>query len=217
MTPTLVTGSENGGDLSARKTMQEPATPVTFLLLPSEIRRFIFQILFRNLKVKLHKRDQSNGQYLCSVMRVCRLCYAESVVVFYHSVNISLHHESLLFVLRSRIGNENMARLHQLSIGGYDSTIPSWMALHLPRSLQKLYLRWSRRTTDWIVCPLGFLDYEDICRKLDRTLRIGFESCARTLWERNPGLQIFVDASITCVEIPVRIWNFKSLFQLQIC
>lgn len=215
VTPALVVENGNRGDLRAMETKQEPPSRITFLLLPPEIRRLIFQILFQNLKVKNHKRDQPKDQYLCCIMRVCRLCGTESLAVFYQSVTIMLQHESFLYVLRSRIGGENMARIRQLFIGRYDSTIPTTMVLHLPHSLDKLYLEWTHRSAGWIMSPTGTYSDADMCGKLVQSLRVSFGSCVEALWASNPRLQIFVDFSFTCNELPVRTWNVDAFFSFR--
>jgi hypothetical protein len=171
-----------GDDCNTLGTLEpEPLPPSPFLLLPPEVRLIIYQMLFANLRVKMHTPDHSTNQDVCAIMPVCQSCHAESVPEFYNSVIITLKHEAFLYVLRKRLEPHKMACIRQIAVGGFDMKSGNTIALHLCPSLEKLYLeRRSRIDIVSTTVAKPFSD-RDIRRILDNNHRHRIHACLNEL------------------------------------
>ena len=166
------------------------------LALPSEVRVMIYHFLFADQIVTLSRSRHTSIPSPQAIMSTCHLSYQESLPIFYDLATISLKHETYLHLLQRMIGDQNMARLRNVSVGGYAHYVTSSIMLPLPSSLKKLYFRWTPRPKLFTASYKAQLDDEEIKYLLDQRRRQNLGLCVTELWNKNPNLLIYFDAIV---------------------
>jgi hypothetical protein len=129
-------------------------------------------------------------------MHTCKLCYVEALPMFYELTTITLKHDAFLYVLGRRIGPQNMARVRNIIIGGFEPDGGRAMAVHLPHTVQKLVIKWKGGTRFSTTGPPGCLKDEEIHRLLDGCRRGSLDYCVKALWDRNANLEIYLEGVV---------------------
>lgn len=168
---------------------------MSILALPTELRLIIYRLLFVDLTLTVRRAQQEPSEGPWNVMRVCQLCYTESLPVFYDSVTIKLHHELCLHVLQRKIGLQNLARIRSLVIAGFKNTLSSGLAAQLPRSLKHLHFIWEGGTFFYFTTPKGRLSDDDIEILLGGR-RHQLNSSVKQIWSHNHHHRIYLDAYV---------------------
>ena len=175
------------------------------LRLPTEIRLFIYRMLFSNLKVTVGRRypppssssgNEAQADGAWAMLRTCWTCYNEGLPIFYEQATISLKYGAYLFVLQKKIGRENMARLRCVSVGGYDNVDGPEIARQLPATLDRVYIKWKGGTAFYSTNQMGYLDDDQLRTVLDHRIRLDLKYCVRELWAKNPKLRIYLDVKV---------------------
>lgn len=97
---------------------------------------------------------------------------------------------SLSICSRRRIGSQNITRIRNMSMGGFDNAVGSTMQLWLLESLEKLYLDRKRGTGTYASTPRGCFSDATIRNILGKSLRETFSSCVDGLYKKNSNLRI---------------------------
>lgn len=166
------------------------------LLLPTEVRVMIYRSLFSNLKVTVAGSNTSADQGPWAIMRTCWKCYEECLPIFYELATVRLKHEAYHYVLRRKIGEQNMARLQSVEIGGLHSKLDAKIATELPHTLKTLYLSWKGAIYFYNSTPKGSLVDGDIQVLLDRTFRPYLDHAVTELFTKNPNLKVYLDTLV---------------------
>jgi hypothetical protein len=154
-------------------------------------------VLFSNLRVTVQSA-QSAYRGPDVIIRTCRLCYDESLPIFYELVAIILKHETHFYVLRRKIGLLNMGLVRSMVVCGFDHRISNDFALQLPTSLQKLCIGWKAGTRSYDSVPGWEWPASDkfIQNQRDDSCRFALDSPVKALWAKNPSLKIFIEGWI---------------------
>jgi hypothetical protein len=171
-------------------------TKCRLLLVPAEIRMAIYRLLFIGRKVTIHRSAQSEYGNPSAIMHTCRICYVESLPLFYELATITLKHDAFLYVLGRRIGPQNMARVRNIIIAGFNPHAGNVLAQDLPQTVKKLVIKWKGGTRFSTTGPPGCLKDAEIRRLLDGCRRSALDSCVKALWNKNANLEIYLEGVV---------------------
>ena len=115
-----------------------------FLRLPAEIRVIIYHHLFANLRVVLRGARNKRRDNPSNIALVCRLCYLESLPIFYNCVTIGLIRGRRRF-LRHKIGAQSFSTIRSIAIPSRGGVLIDYLREQPPISLKTLHLECAGR------------------------------------------------------------------------
>lgn len=176
---------------------REQTSRTCLLSLPTEIRQLIYGMLFSDLKITI-QASQSPYRGPDAIMHASKAFYHDCLSIFYKLVTIILKHEAYLYLLHKKIGHPKMALIRNLAVCGFDYRITERFMLQLPSSLQKLCIGWKGGTCsydgrsgwEWPASD------EFVRSQLHQSCRSALDSLVKTLWAKNPNLEISIEGWI---------------------
>jgi hypothetical protein len=121
------------------------------------------------------------------------LNFEESLPIFYYLATVSLKHEAYLYILRRKIGPENMARLQSVVVAGFRNEVHKIVVVELPATRRKLSLGWKGNTASYGTTRESHLNDEQLWDFLDQTFRHYLDPSVEELFTKARNLQIFLD------------------------
>jgi hypothetical protein len=129
------------GDCNTLGTLELQSLPLSpFLLFPPEVLLIIYQMLFTNLRVKMHNQATrlTNTRALSCEHAGCAMLSLSQ-----NSTGPSSSHCNMKYysVLRKRLGPHKMACIHQIAVGGFYMNLGKTTALDLTPITREALLR----------------------------------------------------------------------------
>lgn len=187
------TEGENRSECESKPDMSPPQSRL--LRLPAEVRVMIYSLLFSDLRVTIARSAQLPNKGPWNIFLTCRKCCTEALPLFYQLATISVEPEAYVYVLRRKIGQQNMASLRSLSVR-VNNRMGSETAALFPATLARLSIEWKSVMALFGTPSKSRLSDEDIHRTLDSRHRAFLTSCVMELWTKNPRLQIYLNVVV---------------------